>query len=89
MSSDELEQLRARVTELERELAEVKSKLYLEPTLRLLDVVVLKRPLPELGIPAGERGTVVELYPPLGIEVEFEKLYTVVTLRVDDVEKPR
>lgn len=37
----------------------------------LLDCVVLKRDLPEHGLRAGDLGTVVEVYEPGGIEVEF------------------
>jgi hypothetical protein len=36
-----------------------------------LDVVVLNRDLPEHGLKAGDLGTVVELYEPDGLEVEF------------------
>ena len=36
-----------------------------------LEVVVLRQDLPESGLRAGDLGTVVALYPPDGIEVEF------------------
>lgn len=38
---------------------------------KLLDCVVLKRDLPEHGLRAGDLGTVVEVYEPDGIEMEF------------------
>ena len=38
---------------------------------RELDVVVLDRELPDLGLLRGDLGTVVHVYEPDGIEVEF------------------
>ena len=40
---------------------------------RLLDCVVLKSDLPEFGLRAGDLGTIVEIYEPDGLEVEFVK----------------
>ena len=37
---------------------------------KLLDTVVLARSLPDHGLIEGDLGTVVELYPPDGLEVE-------------------
>jgi hypothetical protein len=39
--------------------------------LKTLDCVVLKEDLPELDLRAGDVGTIVEIYPPDGVEVEF------------------
>lgn len=38
---------------------------------RKLDVVVLDKDLPALGLKKGDLGAVVELYEPTGLEVEF------------------
>jgi hypothetical protein len=38
---------------------------------KALETVVLTRDLPEHGLRAGDLGTVVELYAPDGLEVEF------------------
>jgi hypothetical protein len=38
---------------------------------RKLDVVVLEKDLPALGLKKGDLGAVVELYAPDGLEVEF------------------
>ena len=38
---------------------------------RKLDVVVLEKDLPALGLKRGDLGAVVELYEPHGLEVEF------------------
>ncbi len=55
----------------------------------LLDTVVLKRDLPEHGLRAGDVGSVVELYEPDGIEVEFVRASgqtkALVTLKSADV----
>jgi hypothetical protein len=40
-------------------------------TYELLETVVLERDLPEHGLRRGDLGTVVELYPPHNLEVEF------------------
>ena len=40
-------------------------------TIKLLDTVVLEKNIPEHHLRAGDLGTVVELYEPDGIEVEF------------------
>ncbi len=59
--------------------------------IELLETVVLRRDLPEHGLQQGDLGTVVELYEPDGLEVEFVtasgKTQAVVTLRVKDVRK--
>lgn len=55
----------------------------------ILDIVVLNRDLPESGLKSGDVGTVVELYDPDGIEVEFVTgagtTQALVTLRRGDV----
>ena len=55
----------------------------------LLDVVVLDRDLPERGLRRGDLGTVVEIYAPDGLEVEFVTAsghtQALVTLREADV----
>lgn len=55
----------------------------------LLEIVVLERDLPEHGLRRGDLGTVVEHYPPGGLEVEFVttsgKTEAVVTLSQGDV----
>lgn len=38
---------------------------------RVLDSVVLERDLPDAGLRRGDLGTVVEVYQPDGLEVEF------------------
>jgi hypothetical protein len=40
-------------------------------TLRILDVVVLNEDLPAHNLKRGDLGTVVEVYSPMAIEVEF------------------
>jgi len=40
---------------------------------RLLDCVVLLKDLPEFGLRVGDLGTVVAMYDPDGLEVEFIK----------------
>jgi hypothetical protein len=40
-------------------------------TLRTLDVVVLNEDLPGHGLERGDLGTIVEVYSPMAIEVEF------------------
>jgi len=40
-------------------------------TLRTLDVVVLNEDLPSHGLKRGDLGTVVEVYSPTDVEVEF------------------
>lgn len=56
---------------------------------RALDAVVLSRDLPEHGLRAGDLGTVVEVYEPDGLEVEFVvpsgQTLALVTLSKDDV----
>jgi hypothetical protein len=56
---------------------------------RLLDLVTLTRDLPEHDLHRGDIGTIVEVYDPDGLEVEFLDLLwntrAVVTLNVDDV----
>jgi len=38
---------------------------------KLLDTIVLEKDLPEHGLKQGDVGTVVELYQPDGLEIEF------------------
>jgi hypothetical protein len=58
-------------------------------TYELLDTVVLKRDLPEHGLRRGDLGTIVELYPPSNLEVEFVtgtgKTEALLTLSESDV----
>jgi hypothetical protein len=55
----------------------------------MLDVVVLNRDLPEHGLKVGDLGTIVEIYEPDGIEVEFVmasgRTGALLTLNVNDV----
>ena len=57
--------------------------------LQVLDTVVLTRELSEHGLRAGDLGTVVEVYEPDGLEVEFVlasgKTKALVTLKRSDV----
>ena len=54
-----------------------------------LDTVVLNRDLPEHGLKVGDLGTIVEIYEPDGIEVEFVmasgRTSALLTLKVSDV----
>ena len=56
---------------------------------KLLDCVVLTRDLPEFGLCAGDLGTIVAIYKPDGLEVEFVKAsggtQAVITLKEEDV----
>ena len=56
---------------------------------RILDVVVLDRELPDLGLRKGNLGAVVEVYEPDALEVEFVtasgKTEALLTLGVGDV----
>jgi hypothetical protein len=56
---------------------------------KLLDCVVLVRDLPEFGLRAGDLGTIVAIYQPAGLEIEFIKAsgqtQTVLTLTEADV----
>lgn len=56
---------------------------------RKLDVVVLEKDLPALGLKKGDLGAVVELYEPDGLEVEFVtasgRTEALVTLTESDV----
>jgi hypothetical protein len=56
---------------------------------KLLDCVVLTHDLPEYALCAGDLGTVVEIYEPDGLEVEFVKAsgetLAVVTISENDV----
>jgi hypothetical protein len=58
---------------------------------RLLDSVVLVRDLPEHCLQRGDLGTIVQLYEPDGIEVEFVKAsgrtQAAITLAVDNVRR--
>lgn len=60
--------------------------------LELLASVVLCRDMPEEGLRAGDLGTVVEVYEPDGLAVEFLTAdggtQAVATLQVDDVRAP-
>jgi hypothetical protein len=57
--------------------------------LHVLDTVVLTRDLSEHGLRAGDLGTVVELYAPDGLEVEFVQAsghtQALLTLKLSDV----
>jgi hypothetical protein len=57
--------------------------------LQVLDIVVLTRDISEHGLQAGDLGTVVELYAPDGLEVEFVqasgKTKALVALKRSDV----
>ena len=56
-----------------------------------LDIVVLNRDLPEHGLKVGDLGTIVEVYEPDGLEVEFVtasgRTGALLTLVADDVRK--
>jgi len=56
-----------------------------------LDTVVLDRDLPEHGLKRGDLGTIVEMYEPDGLEVEFVtasgRTGALLTLNVGDVRK--
>lgn len=56
---------------------------------KLLDSVVLTRTLPEDRLQEGDLGTVVEVYPPDGVEVEFVspsgRTRALVSLSVTDI----
>ena len=56
---------------------------------KLLDCVVLTHDLPKYGLLTGDLGTIVEVYAPDGIEVEFVKAsgetLAVITLSEKDV----
>ena len=58
---------------------------------KFLECVVLNRDLPECGLCKGDLGTVVEVYEPDGLEVEFMtasgETRAVLTLSVDDVRQ--
>ena len=60
-------------------------------TFKLLDTVVLTRDLPAHSLKAGDLGTVVELYSPEGLEVEFVtasgQTGALVTVKVRDVRQ--
>lgn len=55
---------------------------------KLLDCVVLIHDLPDFGLREGDLGTVVEVYEPDGIEVEFVKASgeTLVVVTISDKE---
>jgi hypothetical protein len=57
--------------------------------LQVLDTVVLTRDLSEHGLRAGDLGTVVELYAPDGLEVEFVRASgqtkALLTLKMSDI----
>jgi Domain of unknown function (DUF4926) len=56
-----------------------------------LETVVLNRDLPEHGLKIGDLGTIVEIYEPDGIEVEFVtasgRTGALLTLNVSDVRQ--
>lgn len=56
-----------------------------------LECVVLKHDIPEHGLRAGDLGTVVEVYPESGVEVEFVKgsgaTQALLTLSKRDIRK--
>jgi hypothetical protein len=56
---------------------------------RVLDTVVLTRDLPDHGLRGGDLGTVVEVYEPDGLEVEFVtasgRTAALVTITASDV----
>jgi hypothetical protein len=56
-----------------------------------LECVVLSHDIPEHGLRAGDLGTVVEIYPEGGVEVEFVRgsgfTQALLTLGVQDVRK--
>ena len=58
-------------------------------TYRELDIVVLEKDLPANGLKRGDLGTVVEIYEPDGVEVEFVtasgRTEALVTLNVADI----
>ena len=58
-------------------------------THRELDIVVLEKDLPANGLKRGDLGTVVEIYEPDGVEVEFVtasgRTEALVTLNVADI----
>ena len=58
-------------------------------TYRVLDIVVLEKGLPAHGLKRGDLGTVVEVYEPDAVEVEFVaasgKTEALVTLSVADI----
>lgn len=57
--------------------------------LKLLDTVVLEKDIQSIGLQQGDIGTVVEVYEPDGVEVEFingsGKTQALVTLKRSDV----
>lgn len=77
--------------EAKESLSEVRDRLPEGETMKyeLLETVVLERDLPAHGLRRGDLGTVVELYPPRNLEVEFVaasgKTEAVLTVAEDDV----
>jgi uncharacterized protein DUF4926 len=59
--------------------------------LQPLECVALANDIPEHGLKAGDLGTIVEMYEPDGVEVEFVtaagRIQALVTLRARDVRK--
>ena len=57
--------------------------------MKVLDTVVLNKDLPDRGLRCGDVGTVVEVYEPDGLEVEFVtgsgKTQALVTLKTAEV----
>lgn len=60
-------------------------------TLRLLDVIVLGRDLPDVRLKRGDLGTIVEIYKPGVFDIEFQTMdgraLAVVTLTDGDVRQ--
>ena len=58
---------------------------------RNLEVIVLGRDIPHYGLKAGHQGTVIEILPGCGLEIEFQrgmgKTSTLVTLTERDIRK--
>jgi hypothetical protein len=60
-------------------------------TISALDTVVLNRDLPEHGLKRGDLGAIVEIYGPVGVEVEFVlasgRTVALLTLSTADIRK--
>jgi hypothetical protein len=58
---------------------------------KVLEVVVLAHDIPEYDLREGDLGTVVEIYPASGLEIEFVRgsgaTQAVLTLHVHDIRK--
>jgi hypothetical protein len=64
-----------------------------EATFKTLDTIVLAHDLPRHGLEAGDKGVVVEIYPPDGLEVEFVaasgQTRALLTLKASDLRSSR